>query len=282
MKRESAPATSGPDDVALDYLARNVEKLRAAAGWSLTALARRSGVGASQVKHIVYRRANPTLADVLRLADAFGVSTGDLTDGEIEEGLTTVRASAPRHAPTHVGVALGARVRAWRLSRRMATRRFAALANVAENTVRAVEGGEAPSTRVAARIAAVLGMTMGALLQSVRSPVLAFAAKGPDGDGNRRELLHDTSAGDSLSLEEWSLRRGQSVHRPAAGTAATTMAYALAGCARIAFESEAVTLQAGEAALLVSDRPFVVTAMGNRPVRLLFVLRTAGGAPVEK
>ena len=54
------------------------------------------------------------------------------------------------------------------------------------------------------------------------------------------------------------------------------------GSVRIAFESESVALRPGEAALLASDRQFVITAFGRKPARLLMVIRTADVEPIDE
>lgn len=275
MKKRRTPEASGPDDLVLDHLARNVETLREHHGWSLGVVAKRSGVPASLLKHIVHLRANPSVTDVLRLANAFGVQVGELTD-RAWEGASSGETGARRYDPERFGAAFGGRLRAYRKRRGLLIRPLAALANIARNTLRSMEmSGVGPGTRTAARIAHAFGMSFGNFVESLHSSVLAFTASPPAPGRTARILLHDTSAGDLLCMEELSLRRGQAVQRPACGSGSTTMVYAIEGAVRIAFEAESVQLQSGEAALVASDRPFSLAAVGARTVRVLMVVRSA-------
>jgi transcriptional regulator with XRE-family HTH domain len=58
----------------------NVRALRAARGWSLEALAGRSGVSKGMVVQIVAGRTNPSIGTLCRLADAFGVTMARLIE----------------------------------------------------------------------------------------------------------------------------------------------------------------------------------------------------------
>lgn len=277
MKRRSVLALPRPDDVVLDHLAANVEKLRHEFHWSLATLAKQSGIGASQLKHIVNRRANPSVANVLRLANAFDVPIVHLAGGEIDETCREPEAgSTPRYDPERFGAAFGGRLRAHRKRRGLAIRALAARANIARNTLRAAESSSAgPGTRIAARIAHALGITFAEFVESLHSSVLAFTANGSATPESVRNLLQDTSAGDLLRMEELSLHRRQPVQRAACSPGSTTMVYAIEGGVRIGFKAETVELKSGEAALLASDRPFSIAPFGARSARLLLVVRSA-------
>lgn len=283
MKRRSVLALPRPDDVVLDHLAANVEKLRHEFHWSLATLAKQSGIGASQLKHIVNRRANPSVADVLRLANAFDVPIVHLAGGEIDETCRATEAgSTPRYDPERFGAAFGGRLRAYRKRRGMAVRALAVLADIARNTLRAVESsGVGPGTRVAARIAHALGMSFAEFVESLHSSVLAVAPNGSGSGESERSLLHDTSAGDLLRMEELSLVRGQLVQRASCSPGSTTMVYALEGGVRIGFAAEKIELKSGEAALLASDRPYSVATFGARSARLLMVVRSPDIEPLD-
>ena len=62
------------------HLGGRVKNLRGARGWSLEALANASGVSRSMLSQIERERANPTLAVTLRIAQAFGMTLGDLLE----------------------------------------------------------------------------------------------------------------------------------------------------------------------------------------------------------
>ena len=76
-KKAHAEAT-GPAEAITRHLGRRVKQLRAGRGWSLEALANASGVSRSMLSQIEREQANPTLAVTLRIAQAFGMSLGDL------------------------------------------------------------------------------------------------------------------------------------------------------------------------------------------------------------
>ena len=280
MNNGSSGAPPDPDDVVLDHLARNVETLRSHRGWSRAVVAKRSGVPASLLKHIVHLRANPAVTDVLRLADGFGVKLRDLTDRKIDPAAVPSEAGPGSYDPEHFGAAFGGRLRAYRKRRAMRLGALAVLAKIAKNTLRAAESGEVgPTTRITARIAHALGFTFSQFVESLHSSVLALATDGRV--GSQRDLLFDTSVGDLLRMEELSLRRGRPIQRPASNPGATPMVYAIDGSVRIAFLGEAVELKSGDAALLASDRPYSVTVSGGTSARLLMVVRSRDIEPPE-
>lgn len=274
----------GPDDEVLDRLARNVEKLRRHFGWSLATASKMAGVAPSQLKHIVNRRANPSVVDVLRIANVFGVRIGDLTDRELDDvSPPDVAGSTPRYDPERFGGAFGGRLRAYRKRRGLASRPLATLANIARNTLRSVEVSRVgPGTRIVVRIAHALGMSFGEFVECLHSSVLAFTPNPTKAGERSRDLLHDASADDVLHMEELALQRGHAVQRAACSPGSTTMAYAIEGSVRIAFASESVALRPGEAALLATDRDFVITVFGARSARLLMVVRTADAEPTDE
>jgi len=78
-KREAA-APAGPAEAITRHLGGRVKQLRAERGWSLEALANASGVSRSMLSQIEREQANPTLAVTLRIAQAFGMTLGDLLE----------------------------------------------------------------------------------------------------------------------------------------------------------------------------------------------------------
>lgn len=77
-ERKNAPA--GPAESINRHLGVRVKKLRSDRGWSLEALANASGVSRSMLSQIEREQANPTLAVTLRIAQAFGMSLGELLE----------------------------------------------------------------------------------------------------------------------------------------------------------------------------------------------------------
>jgi len=78
MNRKTKQSDAGPVDAINRHLGRRVKQLRAARGWSLEALASASGVSRSMLSQIEREQANPTLAVTLRIAQAFGMTLGEL------------------------------------------------------------------------------------------------------------------------------------------------------------------------------------------------------------
>ncbi|HEY2951740.1 MAG TPA: helix-turn-helix transcriptional regulator, partial [Verrucomicrobiae bacterium] len=69
-----------PAEAISRHLGSRVKHLRTDRGWSLEALANASGVSRSMLSQIEREQANPTLAVTLRIAQAFGLSLGDLLE----------------------------------------------------------------------------------------------------------------------------------------------------------------------------------------------------------
>jgi len=76
--RHRTDTGNGPADTINRHLGRRVKQLRAGRGWSLEALASASGVSRSMLSQIEREQANPTLAVTLRIAQAFGMTLGEL------------------------------------------------------------------------------------------------------------------------------------------------------------------------------------------------------------
>ncbi len=68
-----------PDPVAM-HLCSRVKEFRNKKGWTLEELSAACGVSRSMLSQIERQRANPTLAVVHRISQAFGMSLGDLVD----------------------------------------------------------------------------------------------------------------------------------------------------------------------------------------------------------
>lgn len=80
-----------PDDVAA-ALARNQRRLRTARGLSLDGLATRAGVSRGMLLQIEQQRVNPSLAILVRVADALDASVTELVDLGAADPVRVVRA----------------------------------------------------------------------------------------------------------------------------------------------------------------------------------------------
>ena len=67
-------------DAAETLLCRRVRDLRKKRGWTLEEMSAACGVSRSMLSEIERQRANPTLAVAFRIAQAFGMSLGDLVE----------------------------------------------------------------------------------------------------------------------------------------------------------------------------------------------------------
>ena len=77
-------------DPASRVLCERVTELRQSHGFTLDQLAAASGVSRSMLSQIERGQANPTLAVTFRIAQAFGLSIGELVDDPLASGLIEV------------------------------------------------------------------------------------------------------------------------------------------------------------------------------------------------
>ena len=93
MKRGKQQGPAQTSDSINRHLGARVKDLRKARGWSLDALANASGVSRSMLSDIEREQANPTLAVTLRIAQAFGMSLGELIEmPSASSSVTVIRA----------------------------------------------------------------------------------------------------------------------------------------------------------------------------------------------
>lgn len=75
-----AKASTSPAEAVGDHLCQRIRQLRADRAWSLDGLSKASGVSRSMLSQIERNQANPTLAVTFRIAQAFGISLGELVE----------------------------------------------------------------------------------------------------------------------------------------------------------------------------------------------------------
>jgi transcriptional regulator with XRE-family HTH domain len=80
-------------EVVAHAIGRNLRRLRASRGWSLDLLAARSGVSRGMVIQIEQARTNPSVATLVRISDALGVSVAQLVDVADSPAVRVVRAA---------------------------------------------------------------------------------------------------------------------------------------------------------------------------------------------
>ena len=76
MRQHSAE----PADAVSSHLCRRVKQLRDERGWSLDSFSKACGVSRSMLSQIERNQTNPTLAVMFRIAQAFGMSLGQLVE----------------------------------------------------------------------------------------------------------------------------------------------------------------------------------------------------------
>ena len=82
-RRKASPGGSGreaADDGVGAVLCRRVRELRNKKGWTLEEMSAACAVSRSMLSEIERGRANPTLAVAYRIAQAFGMSLGELVE----------------------------------------------------------------------------------------------------------------------------------------------------------------------------------------------------------
>ena len=93
MSPHSRGKHSGQAENATGRLSRRVHELRRARHWTLEQMASASGVSRSMLSQIERQEANPTFAVAYRIAQAFGMSLGELVDAPEETpGIEVIRA----------------------------------------------------------------------------------------------------------------------------------------------------------------------------------------------
>jgi len=79
-KSTDKKSAAAPDDATTQTLCDRVRELRKKKGWTLEQLSAACGVSRSMLSEVENGRANPTVAVAYRIAQAFGMSLGDLVD----------------------------------------------------------------------------------------------------------------------------------------------------------------------------------------------------------
>lgn len=90
IPKSATPSTSLDVEPLSQYVCQQVKTLRKRKRWTLEQLATLSGVSRSMLSQVERGAANPTLAVAFRIAQAFGVSLGDLVDGASTENRIAV------------------------------------------------------------------------------------------------------------------------------------------------------------------------------------------------
>jgi transcriptional regulator with XRE-family HTH domain len=91
---KSKSAAAAPDDSIGEALCQRVRDLRRKRGWTLEQTSAACGVSKSMLSEIERGRANPTLAVAYRIAQAFGMSIGEMVESpHASSRIDTIRAA---------------------------------------------------------------------------------------------------------------------------------------------------------------------------------------------
>jgi transcriptional regulator with XRE-family HTH domain len=179
-------------------------------------------------------------------------------------------------------MAFGRRVREYRSSRGLSLEDLATRAGVSRAMVSKVERGEkSPTIPIASKIARGLGLSLSLLVGdaeaaggSIRvvpsNARLTFVDKS---SGFKRELL--SPAGDSPGIEvvrHEIAKGGGSGMLPPYPVGTWKFVYVEGGRLRINLESETSTLNAGDTASFIADKPHSFTALGNRGCSYILIV----------
>src|SRR5690606_12998305 len=89
---------NAPDEAVGSHLCRRVRALRKERAWSLEQLAAASGVSRSMLSQIERNEANPTLAVTFRIAQAFGMTVGELLEAPgAQSSIQVIRSTDRAH-----------------------------------------------------------------------------------------------------------------------------------------------------------------------------------------
>lgn len=98
MPREPEKSSRSRTDEMSRRLCQRVKELRTVRGWSLDTLSQASDVSRSMLSQIEREQANPTLAVTYRIAQAFGISLGELVESPgSTSSIEVVRADDPAY-----------------------------------------------------------------------------------------------------------------------------------------------------------------------------------------
>jgi transcriptional regulator with XRE-family HTH domain len=269
--RHQAPVT---EDALLDRIAQSVEILRAHRGWSLAELGRRAGLTTSQAKHMARRRGNPGLADILGIANAFGVTIGQLA-GNRMLAVETLNPDPAQYDLETLHRTAGTRLRAHRQRQRMSIKTLAKRSTLSTTTIRSLERTiHTPTLRTIIRIAAGFNLSLAELVDVLRVPRVRPAPRSAPGV-ILRTFLHESGEDEDVHLHEVHLRSGQTYVWPLMERGSSAMTYVLEGTVLATSDGTAFPAAAGEAAVIAMDRPFSLTVESTATARCLLVVRTA-------
>lgn len=172
-----------------------------------------------------------------------------------------------------LGSALAARIGNLRHDRKLSLDALAKRAGLSKGTVVALEQGKAnPSISVLCRLAAAFSVSVsdlvndplpagvGAAIERIEGKTLWTSAK-----GSEARLLASTSGRTMFELWAWTIMPGDGSHADAHSPGTRELISVEQGSLRITVGMDALTLNAGESARLITDQPHSYVAAGDEP-----------------
>jgi len=273
----------------LERLAVNVYAQRTFHQLSFAKLAELSGVSLSTLKYIERRRADPSIATLLRLANAFALTLGELVGDMTLPGAgvsASVLAVRRYRNPDAIAAMIGRRVWTYRTRRGFSQRAFVEHAGISKGMLHYIETNTIePGTKMVERLATAFEMSFAEFVEAAESPVLALVRAEPEGGSDdRREmstvraLVFDETAAQRMYLRECQVRGRQRISETTAPLGTTAMMYVLEGNVRLTFETEHHLIGRGDAIYFAADRPFSAAGSSIAPARFLLLVN----APAER
>lgn len=172
-----------------------------------------------------------------------------------------------------LGSTLAARIGNLRHDRKLSLDALAKRAGLSKGTVVALEQGKAnPSIGVLCRLAAAFSVSVSDLVSDPLPDGLGAAIERTEGNtlwssakGSEARLLASTSGRTMFELWAWTIMPGDSSHADAHSPGTRELISVEQGSLRITVGMEALTLNSGESARLVTDQPHSYVAAGDEP-----------------
>src|SRR5581483_195098 len=280
--KESEPAEETRTSPVLGFLARNLDLIKKHHGWSFAQLAARAGVSLSLVKYAVSCRANPGIADLLRLADAVGLTLSELVEEECDP------AKLPRDPvvvrryrnPEAIAQQIGPRVGGFRIRNGFSRRAFVSHAGISKGMLHYIETcAIEPSTIMTERLAKAFEMSFAAFVEANESPVISLVKRqhvASTGAATNRALFSDPHAGGVTHFSECRVEGRQRLVVERHPPGSIVAVYVVEGTVRLTLDTEHHLLELGDAVQLLADQRMLIASSTTQPARFLFVLRETG------
>lgn len=202
----------------------------------------------------------------------------NIMTGDVTAAATTER---------ELGAALSSRVQHLRRVQKLSLDGLAGRTGLSKGTVVAIEQGKAnPSIGVLCRLAVAFSMSVADLLgeASEEVPVGPIERTHPatlwtTPHGSEARLQASTSGRTMFEMWTWTIAPGDVYRSEAHSRGTRELVSVLRGSLTVTVGAETMTLEAGEAARLVTDQPHAYAAANNQPVLFSMAVLERGEEP---